>query len=214
MAFLHRTWTFQPIVAHEAIAEQVVVGVDVQPRRLMDLARGVTGMSEVGEYLEMIGYDDSWLDEDDFGEAHLYVTALGAHLDPAPNIEGPGLLVHYLRERLGWAEDEAWQVLRGEPLSTLPVDDPLMRVVRSDLARQFGGWLPRALSLALQDRLRGVSEHFHDPSPGGLAWIGSWSGATEADARRVLAKTYEDARAMLGALDKLPPGTALRCVAG
>lgn len=213
MAFLHRAWTFQPIQVHEEIAARVVVGQDVDARRLLDLAREVAGLPELSEYLQMIRYDQSWLDEAELGEAHLYVTAMGAHLDPAGNIRWPGLLVHYLRERLHWADEEAWQLLRGEPLATLPIDDVLMSTIQDDLARQFGGWLSNDSSAVLLERLRGVREHFLDPEPAGLAWVSGWSGENEDDARRALAETHEDACAVLDVLDGLPPGFALRCIA-
>lgn len=213
MAFLHRAWVFQPILVHEEIASRVVVGADVDPNRLLDLARDVVGVPEAREYLEMIRYDDSWLNEDELGEAHLYVTAMGAHLESARYIRWPGLLVHYLRERLHWSDEDAWQVLRGAPLATLPIDDVLMGTIRAELSGQFGGWLSKDSSNALLERLRGVGERFLDPDPAGLAWVSGWSGENERDARQALAEAYEDACGVLDVLNELPSGFALRCIA-
>lgn len=213
MAFLHRVWTYQPVRVHEEIADRVVVDGGVDPHRLRQLARDVVAIASVGEYLEMIRYDESWLEEDEIGEAHLYVVSMGARLQPARNMRWPGLMVHYLREQLSWPDEDAWRLLRGDPLSTVPIDDRLMNVIRPELVGQFGGWLSKDSSAVALESLQGVGERFHDPHAGGLAWVRSWSGGNEQDARAALAGAYEDACAVLSSLDRLQPDFALRCVA-
>lgn len=215
MTVLHRAWTWIPEEAHHAIADDVVEDGVVSIDALRQSAR--LGVEHgPADYLHMMTFDHSLLEEECPDEPFLYVVALGRFMEPIEGIAFP-LSLHDALCRLNWGRSEADALVFGDPLTTLPtsLNDPLMNLVRPDLTfeRPFGGWLSIARGSGLLARLNEMSTHFVGPPRSPLP-VKSSLPAPDADQQTAQRREmYRSAITLLEALQGLPDGHALRCIA-
>lgn len=210
MAFLHRAWHFEPMVAHRAIAKAVVRGDRISLAQLSEEAR-MTVLEGADEFLRMIRFDLSWLEED-LEPAHLYVVALGRHLRPAASIQHPGILLWLLQE-IGWSEALASELIHGDSMTTLlaGLSDPLIDLIRPDLG-QFGGLLSPSRCEHLLRELRMVEHHFVAIEEKRLRSIATSFHLTDQLARRALRDMYESATALMEHSLQLRLESAVLCI--
>lgn len=212
----HAAWTFHPESAHRALGHAVVEKGQPSIGKLREHARTVVetdDQSSSPSYLEMVRFDPSWFGSEELEAGRLYVIAISPYLTKVQISIGGGM--YGALTAFGWSQEEALELLNGEPLSTLSriIDDPLMTLVAPDLdSLQFGGWLSQERAVGILNKLHRLQPQFRATDSPHLRSLTERTHLSLEETRQAVIGLYESATRLLQTLLELRSGTALRSI--